>query len=155
MKLIRKKGVSWDRARDVTYASFLYKVYNKKKERNQTRLVVGGDCTNYTGEIATPTAEMLIAKLLFSSIASTKGAQFMIVDIRNFYLNSPLKRPEYIQLKLSDTLDKIIDQYKLCTKVILEGYIYMEVNKGMYGLPQSGLLANELLKKAIYYLFLY
>ena len=29
------------------------------------------------------------------------------------------------------------------------GNIYMEVNKGMYELPQSGLLANKLLKKRL------
>ena len=88
MKFIYRKDVPWDKTRDVTYASFLCNVRNKKKERNQTLLVVGGDRTNYTGEVATPTTEMLVAKLLFNSVMSTKGAQFMTVDISNFYLNT-------------------------------------------------------------------
>ena len=96
MKFVIKKDVPRDRTRDVTYASFLCKVRNKKEERNQTQLVVGGDRTNYTGKVATPTAEILVAKLLFNSVISTKGAQFMTADISNFYLNTPLKRPEYI-----------------------------------------------------------
>jgi hypothetical protein len=39
----------------------------------------------------------------------------------------------------------IIDHYGLNTKV-LDGYVYMEIRKGMYGLPQAGVLANKLLK---------
>ena len=96
MKVIPKRDVPRDRTRDVTYASFLYKVRNEKTERNRTRIVFRGDCTNYTGEVATPTAEMLVAKLLSDSVVSTKGVQFMTADISNFYLNTPLERPEFI-----------------------------------------------------------
>ena len=39
---------------------------------------------------------------------------------------------------------EIIDEYKL-TSLINNEYIYVEINKGMYGLPQAGLLANKLL----------
>ena len=74
----------------------------EKAEPNRTRFVVGGDRINYPGEVATPTADMLVAKLLFNSVISTPGARFMTMDISNFYLMTPLKRPEYIQMKLSD-----------------------------------------------------
>jgi hypothetical protein len=30
-----------------------------------------------------------------------------------------------------------------------KGFVYLEVTKGMYGLPQAGLLANELLEKRL------
>jgi hypothetical protein len=52
--------------------------------------------------VATPTAEMLTAKLLFNSVISTNGAKFMTMDISNFYLMTPLPCPEYLHLKLSD-----------------------------------------------------
>ena len=61
----------------------------EKAEPNRTRLVVGGDRINYPGEVGTPTAEMLVAKLLFNSTISTKGARFMTMDISNFYLMTP------------------------------------------------------------------
>ena len=92
---------------------------------------------------------MLVAKLLFNSVVSIKGALFMTIDKSNYYLNTPLEQPEYICLMLSNIPDKIIDQYRLRTKVTPEGFIYMEMNKGMYRLPQSGLLANELLQKRL------
>ena len=108
MKFIHKGDVPRDRTQDVTYAFFLCKVRNEKNERNQTQLVIGGDRTNYTGEVSTPTAEMLVAKILFNSIISTKGAQFMTADISNFYLNTSFERPEYIRLKLDDIPEEII-----------------------------------------------
>ena len=52
---------------------------------------MGGDRINYPGEVVTPTAEMLVAKLLFNSVVSTKGAIFMTLDISNFYLMAPVK----------------------------------------------------------------
>ena len=42
----------------------------------------------------------------------------------------------------------IIEYYKLMDKA-LDGYVYMEIRKGMYGLPQAGILANKLLKERL------
>ena len=44
---------------------------------------------------------------------------------------------------------EVIDEYDLLSKASEDGSIYIEVNKGMYGLPQAGLLANELLEKRL------
>jgi hypothetical protein len=75
----------------------------EKKEPNRTRFVVGGDHINYPGKVATPTADiMLVAKILFNSVISTKRAKFMTLDISNFYLETPMKRPEYIRLNIRD-----------------------------------------------------
>jgi hypothetical protein len=41
--------------------------------------------------------------------------------------------------------DNIIAHYNLLKKV-LNGFVYMEIRCGMYGLPQAGILANKLLK---------
>jgi hypothetical protein len=73
----------------------------------------------------------------------------MTIDISNFYLNTPLKRPEYIRVKLTDIPDEIIHEYRLKKVVDNKGFVYLEVTKGMYGLPQAGLLANELLEKRL------
>ena len=83
-------------------------VRTEKKENNRTRFTVGRDKIDYTGEVATPTADMLFAKILFNRIISTKGARFMMVDISNFYLMTSLKRPKYIRIHLRDIPDEII-----------------------------------------------
>ncbi len=149
IKFVKRDKVPKGRLKDVTYGQFVCTVRPKKAEKNRTCYVVGGDRINYPGEVATPTAEMLVAKLLFNSPISTSGARFMTMDISNFYLMTPLKRPEYIKMRLSDIPEEIIKEYGLREKATSDGSVFIEVNRGMYGLPQAGLLANELLEKRL------
>ena len=37
----------------------------------------------------------------------------MTFDIRNYYLQTPLDRPEYVRIKLSDTPLDFVDEYNL------------------------------------------
>ena len=57
------KDVKKRRMKDVTYGQFMCLVRPEKAEHNSTRFVVGGDRINYPGEVGTPTAEMLVAKI--------------------------------------------------------------------------------------------
>ena len=66
------------------------------------------------------------------------------MDISNFYLNSPLPRPEYMRLPVKIIPAEIMQHYKL-EDIAEGGWVYMRIDKGMYGLPQAGKLANELL----------
>ena len=84
IEFIRKCDVPQSRMKDVTYGSFVCNVRNEKTEKNRTRFVVGGNHINYPGEVTAPTAEILVAKLLFNSVISTNGAKFMTIDISNF-----------------------------------------------------------------------
>jgi hypothetical protein len=110
---------------------------------------VGGDRINYPFDVGTPTADMQLVKLLFNSIVSTPGAKFMSLDISNFYLETPMKRYEYMRMKLQDIPDEIVEQYKLKEKVDKNGFVYVEIRRGMYGLPQAGIIAQELLEKRL------
>ncbi len=149
IEFIYQHEVPKEQKRDVTYGRFVCTVQPKKAEPNQTQFTVGGDRINYLCKVTTPTAEMLVAKMLFNSVISTKGACFMTMDISKFYLMTPLHRPEFIQMKLSNIPDKVIKEYKLREKATPDGSIYIKAKRGMYGLPQSGLLANELLEKRL------
>ena len=73
----------------------------------------------------------------------------MTMDIASFYLMTPLAHPEYIRVSIQDIPDKIIQEYNLKSIVTDDGLIYIKANRGMYGLPQAGLLANELLEKRL------
>ena len=149
IKFIRKSAVPIERLKDVTYGKFECKVRPEKADPNRVRLAVGGDRITSVIDVSTPTAEMLVSKILFNSVVSTKGAKFMTMDIKNFYLMTPLNRPEYLKLKLSQIPDEIIEEYGLREKATPDGSVYVEINKGMYGLPQAGVLANELLEKRL------
>jgi hypothetical protein len=150
IEFIFKNKVPTEQKRcDVAYGQLVCTVQPEKAEPNQTRFTVRGDRINYPGKVAIPTAEMLVAKMLFNSVIFTKGARFMMVDISNFYLMTPLHRLKFIRMKLSDIPDEVIDEYKLKEKATLDGSIYIKAKQGMYGLPQSGLLAKELLEKQL------
>ncbi len=147
MEFIFQHKVPTERMKDVTYWQFVCTVRPDKAEPNQTRFTIGGDRINYPGKVTTPTAEMLVAKMLFNSVISTKGTRFMTMDISNFYLMTPLHRPKFIQMKLSNIPDEVVEEYKLREKATKNDSIYIKAKRGMYGLPQSGLLANKLLEK--------
>ncbi len=61
-----------------------------------TRLVAGGDRVHYPGNAGTPTADLLTIKILINSTNSPAGAIFMTMDIKDFYLNTPMARYEYM-----------------------------------------------------------
>ena len=61
-------------------------------------------------QFGSPTTDMFSVKpLLDSVLVSIPGAKFFTVDTKNVYLIMPLKRPEYLRLKLSDMPDSSIE----------------------------------------------
>jgi hypothetical protein len=147
MFFIRRDQVPKDRVKDVTYGLITTLIRLEKEEIHRTRLVAGGNRVNYPGDAGTPTADLLTIKLLLNSIISTSGAKFMTMDIKDFYLNTPMARYEYMRLKLADMPEDVIAHYNLNAIVTPDGYIYCEIQKGMYGLPQAGIIAQQLLEK--------
>jgi hypothetical protein len=111
--------------------------------------VAGGDRVHYPGGAGTPTADLLTVKLLINSIISTAGAKFMTMDIKDFYLNTPMARYEYMRLRIADMPDNVIEHYNLRDKATPNGYVYCEIQKGMYGLPQAGIIAQQLLEERL------
>jgi hypothetical protein len=70
----------------------------------------------------------------------------MVIYIKNFYLNTPLGRFEYMVINLASLPQETIEKYDL-NEMTQDGKIYIDIQKGMYGLPQAGILANELLQR--------
>ena len=141
--------VPMDRRKDVTYGSFSCDLKTNKNETHRTRLTAGRDKINYPDDVGTPTAAMTLVKTFFNSVISTKGAKCVMLDIKDFYLNTPMTRYEYMRLKLTDIPEEIIIEYKLREIVTTDGYVYCEIRKGMYGLPQAGIIAQQLLEKRL------
>jgi hypothetical protein len=56
-----------------------------------------------------------------------------------------LPRFEYMKMLLSRFPEEIIQKYNL-NALAADGWVYIEIRKGMYGLKQAGLLANQLLQ---------
>jgi hypothetical protein len=149
LTFISKSEIPQDRFKDVTYIRFVCQVRTEKTEPNRTRATLGGNLINYPDDVGTPTADLLLIKIFLNSVISTKGAKFANADISNFYLMTPLKRPEFAKVRLSDIPAEIIALYELEKIATPEGWVYIRVERGMYGLPQSGSLGHDLLEQRL------
>jgi hypothetical protein len=131
--------------RKITYGKIVCDYKPHKKEKERVRLTVGGDRLDYSGDVATSTADITTFKILINNTLSTKDAALMMMDIKNYYLGTPLPRFEYMKMLLSRFPEEIIQKYNL-NALAVDGWVYIEIRKGMHGLKQAGLLANQLLQ---------
>jgi hypothetical protein len=106
---------------------------------------VGGDRLDYSGDVATSTADITTFKILINSTLSTKDAAMMMMDIKNYYISTPLPRFEYMKMLLSRFPEEIVQKSNL-NALAVDGWVYIEIRKGIYGLKYAGLLANQLLQ---------
>ena len=104
---------------------------------------MGGKLLEFTGNLNTQTASFTTAKCVFNSVVSTPGARFLLADMKHFYLNNILPDPEFMRIPFRIIPQGIIDIYNLATLVDNQGWIYMRIQKGMYGLKQAGIIANQ------------
>jgi hypothetical protein len=141
IRFIRRSHIP--KGRKVTYVSFVVDIKDHKEEKERTRLTVGGDQIEYPGDKSTQTAGSTTAKILINSVISTPGAKLLVIDINTFYLNTPLGRFEYMVINLASLPQETIEKYDL-SELAQDGKVYIEIQKGIYGLPQSGILASKI-----------
>ena len=145
-----KEMIPQNRRKDITYGRIVCTHRSEKTDPYRTRITMGGNLINYPDNCGTPTADLLTVKLLFNSIISTPNCKFMTIDIKDFYLMTPMDRYEYFRMKLELFPPDIIEKYGLHDKVDADGNVFCEVRRGMYGLPQAGIIAQDLLTKRLH-----
>ena len=129
--------------KEICHTLVVCKVRPEKDDPDRTRITIGGSRICYPGDVGTNTASLELVKILLNSVLSRKGARFSTIHLKNFYLDTPMPDPEYVRIKLSDIPEEfILGQDR-------DGWIYFEIRRGCYGLPQSGILANNLLRKRL------
>ena len=79
-----------------TYAQGVVNTRPEKEEVNRTRITAGGDRLEFQGDTSTETVGLETAKMVFNSVVSTPEAKFMMIDISNMYLNTPLQEYQYM-----------------------------------------------------------
>ena len=140
------KNILKDRV--ATYARIVVAFCLQEDDPNHVRITIGDNLIKYPGKLTMQTANMTTNKLLWNSVINTEDSCYVCADIKGFYLKTPLDRPEYTKMALDLIPEEFQVAYDLKAKA-LGGYICMEINKGMYGLPQACILTNKLLKKRL------
>jgi hypothetical protein len=128
----------------ITYGRLVSTIRPTKDEVHRVRVTVGGNCLDYPGITTTQCASLTTTKSLLNSTLSTPDAKFMVLDIKNCYYGTPMERYDYMKLPLALIPDGIIAQYNLLD-IVHDGYIYIEIRKGMPGLKQAGHIASDCL----------
>ena len=137
--------------RKVTYANFICDYRPLKAEKFRVRMTIGGDWLDYPDETSSPTASLIETKLLINSVISDHKLhieKYCSIDIKDFFLATPMVRTEYLQIHKKYFSPEFMEQYNLPDK-IHNDYIYYKVKKGMYGLKQAAILAYKLLIKQL------
>jgi hypothetical protein len=100
-------------------------------------------------KVSTPSTGLGTVKILLNSVISTPNARFVTFDLKDFYLDRPMARKEYMRIAITSTPSSIIDQYHILD-LVHHGFVLVEINRGMYGLPQAGILAyNQIVARLI------
>ena len=77
--------------RKVTYMTIVCTHKPYRSDTEQVRICVGGEILVCKGNIKTLTENLTTVKILVNSTISTKNAKFMTMDIKNFYLGTPME----------------------------------------------------------------
>jgi hypothetical protein len=90
-----KTEIPTERRKDITYGRIVCTYRSEKKDPYRTRITMGGNLINYPDDCGTPTADLITVKLMLNSVISTMNAKFMTIDLKDFYLMTPMARYEY------------------------------------------------------------
>jgi len=128
------------KAKKATYLRVVAAYRPTKEDPHRIRWTVGGNNIVYPSVTYTPNADLVTTKLLFNSVISTKNAKFLGIDLKDFYLNTPMNRYKYTFIPVTMIPPEIMEEYKL-KDLVHNGMVLSEIRKGMYGLSQAGRLA--------------
>jgi hypothetical protein len=118
----------------------------KKTQICRVRWTMGGNLIFYDGDVSTKTAGLTTVKCMLNSVISTKNGRFMTGNLKNVNLGTDLDDYKYVHTPVHLIPTHIIVLYNLEDKIV-NGHVYVEARKGMYGLSQAGRLANDRLTK--------
>jgi hypothetical protein len=61
-----------------------------KSETRRARVAVGGNLIQYPGDVSARLADLTTSKCLWNSTIYTEGAKYMCLDVKKFYLGTPM-----------------------------------------------------------------
>jgi hypothetical protein len=125
LRFIPRSAIPSDR--QITYANFICDYRPLKSEPYRVRLTVGGDRLDCLDDTSSPAASLLETKLLLNSTISDAhlGARFMTMDLKDFFLATPMARPEYMRIHSKYFPPEIRALYQIDSLIASDGYMYM------------------------------
>ena len=112
---------------------------------------MGGYRLNYPYDAGSPTANLIETKVILNSTISDArhGARFMSDDIKDYFLATTMVRAAFMKVHSRHIPEDIMRKYELHNKFTSDGYVYIHIKKGMYGVKQAAILPYEHLNAAL------
>ena len=143
-RFLKKKNIS--QGEKAVYTRLVVDLRTNKAVHESLRMCMGGDKMESVMETTTRTADLATCKLHMNGVVSTPGARFAGGDVKYFYLNTPLKRKRNGKVRAKYIPEETIRKHDLEQYIEDNGWLHFEIGKGMYGIPEAGRLANDLLR---------
>ena len=71
------------------------------------------------------------------------NAKYMCIEIKNFYLGTPMKYFQYMRIHRKIIPQEVLDKYDIIFDE--QDFTYVEIGRGMYGLKEAGVIVfNQL-----------
>jgi hypothetical protein len=134
-----------DTGHKFTYGNPVVDYRPQKEDPHRIRITAEGNLITYASSPSIQTVDLDMAKLHCNSVISTKGAKYMCLDVKLFYLTAKLEYFEYMRMPLELFLIWIQEQCNL-KMLPYKGFMHLEMQRAVWGLPQAGILANKQLR---------
>ena len=85
----------------------------EKTDPYQTRLTFGRYRVNYPGDCGKLTVDLNTANLLLNNIVLKINAKLMTIDVKYFYLNTPMDKSKHMSLKLRNLPERVVQHYHI------------------------------------------
>jgi hypothetical protein len=134
--------------RSATYANPVGRIKIVDGQRTfRVRLTYGGNNSDFDGLRTSHTVDIATVKMFFNAIVS-EDADYATLDLEDFYLFTVLDRPEYMRMPVSYIPADLRIELGMAD-LPDDASVLWEINKGLYGMPQAGLLAKTELNKLL------
>ena len=161
VKLVRDTGTLQPRHSPTTTPTYYNRVVKEKPDASRPAGIVhrvrgtaGGDRVTVPYSCSSATASLPCVKLLFNAVVSEANSRFGTLDLTDYYLGSVLPSPESIKIYVATFSATLLDSLGLTPFIKTDPkgrtYIFFDIVKTMYGLPQAGLLSQLQLVSLLY-----
>ena len=131
-----------------TYANPVIDYRPQKDDPYRIQITARSNLVKYEGNASVRTADLNMAKMYWNSVISTKGAKYMCLNIKHFYLTAKLEYFEYMKMPLLLFPPSTIKQYNP-TELAINGWVNIEMRRTVWGFAQAGILANKCLRQKL------
>ena len=100
--VIYYNDIPTDQCKDITYKYVVCNFKPHKSDPYHTRITIGGNLICYPGDVGTNTASLELVKFFLNSVLSRPVAHFTYFDIEKNYIGTPMDRPKYVCINISN-----------------------------------------------------